>query len=237
MRTRLLTAAAVAALLTTSATGCSSDDPVRARDVAATQPTTAAAATTAPSTTGGRVIPDDFPLLDGYPPDSQAESGDSGRHGPSRDLDPLRFESCGTTLPVPEAVDRLRAGWSNPEDYRDRELAAFASEAGAERFVRDVEDLYAGCPREDTDDGYTSVNSLVDGSLGDETVTHVRRYELDGAPAIGLLTTTLVRVGSWVLVSSMYNEGMARDGREAQEAAARSEAAVADLVAEMESSA
>lgn len=234
MRTHPGARAAAAAFVTVALlgalNGCGDNDPA------------AAPGDEAPSTTGNRtpspppatgVIPDDFPLLDGYPTDDQSEGDANGRHGPSRDLDPLRFEACGTTLPLPEVTDQLRGGWTNPEDYRERQLSTFASVEAAEDFVADIEGLYAACSREDTEDGYTSVNLVVDGSLGDDTVNHVRRYELDGAPAIGLAVTTVVRVGRAVLVSATYNEGSADTGREVRDAAAWGEDAIAMLVPEL----
>jgi hypothetical protein len=231
MRSRLLTTAAVAALAALSLSACGDDPSPVAADPSPTQHS----APSDPPAADAPVIPDDFPILDGYPADRDSEGGENGRHGPSRDLEPLRFEACGTTLPLPEVTDRLRGGWTNPEDYRERQLSVFASDEEAADFVAAIEDLYAACGREDTDDGYTSVNDLVDGTLGDESVTHVRHYELDGAPAIGLATTTVVRVGSWVLVSSTYDEGSADTPQDVAAVATHVQGAVEDLVAAMQS--
>ena len=248
MRSRLLTVAAVAAFASLSLTACGDDGgPVATSPTSEAAPATSSPTETPPSQTpsepgtpdpspGSHVIPDDFPLLDGYPTDDQAEPGrDFGRHGPSRDLEPIRFEACGTRLPLPDVVDELRAGWTNVEDFRERQLSVFASDAKAEQFLAAIENLYAGCQREDTEDGYTSVNELFEGTLGDESVTHVRHYEYDGAAAIGLSTTTIVRVGSWVLVSSTHNEGGGGPDpdREVRDAAAAGTQAVEGFVAAM----
>jgi len=215
-------------------TGVASDDSPSATPTSS--PTSGTPTSPVPSsdTPGGR-IPDDFPLLDGYPEDNESEGGDHGREGPDRTSEPMEPEACGRSLPVPAHVDLLRGGWSNPEDYRQRQLVTFGSEAEAQAYADAVLEVYRGCPREDTDDGYTTVIEVVPGNLGDASAVAITRYELDGAPAVGLGSMQVVRVGTAILLATTYNEGGAGPDPEqtVRDEARRSAREVAGVVGAM----
>jgi hypothetical protein len=177
-------------------------------------------------TTGGTgegavsAIPDDFPILDGYPADSSSEGGTNGISGPTRDGKDLVFKACDARAPAPDGVEQLNAGWTNPEDFRSRQLTTFSTLAQADAYVDQVLQVYRDCPTEDTPDGYTSVYSVVDGSLGDRSASAIVQYQFQGSFAPGLDITTVVRVGRAVLLSTTYNEGGAGKHPEEEVAAA-----------------
>lgn len=116
----------------------------------------------------GEVIPADFPLLSGLPEDSEAEPG-QGRHGPNRTMRPLVPEACGERVPLPDHTDRLRAGWTNPEDGRDRQLVTFADVEGAQSYAEQMLDLFRACPEEVTSEQTEESRRVtgVDSDLGD----------------------------------------------------------------------
>lgn len=180
-------------------------------------------------------IPADFPLLDGYPSNEQSEGGDTGRKGPSTTLEPIVPRACGSSVPVPEHVELLRAGWVNPEDYRERQLVTFARIDDALAYEDAILEMYTKCTREETSDGYTSVTTVLDSGIGEVSGLAVTRYELDGNPAIGLATVHVVQVGRAVLVSTISNEGGGgpNPAQQAQDAAAESEAQLSGVVPAM----
>ncbi|GAB3770516.1 hypothetical protein FB382_000504 [Nocardioides ginsengisegetis] len=153
---------------------------------------------------GATAIPADFPILDGYPEDSQAESESYGRSGPDTAQPALRLEACGTKSPAPEATATLTGGWTNPEDFRTRQLVTFATPAAAAAWVRSLTGLWADCPEEQTSDGYTTVRTVLE---GEEHATLVTQYRQQGGFTPGLMVTTLVQRGNAVLLSETYNEG------------------------------
>jgi hypothetical protein len=162
-------------------------------------------------------IPDTFPLLDGWPADDFAEpSPGYGRHGPGRDLAPLRLVACGRRLVDAPHTDRLLARWTNVEDFRTRQLTTFATNREAVAHVRAVADLYRSCPTEDEQAGYVQVTELRPTDEGDQSVAVVRRQVFDDAPAVGLEVIRLVRVGRAVLVDVVSNEGGAGPDPEAE---------------------
>ncbi len=175
-------------------------------------------------------IPADFPILDGYPDDSSSEGGDYGIQGPSSDAKPLAFRACGTEAPTLEGVEQLSGGWTNPEDSRHRQLTTFATVAEAKGWVDQMLQVYRDCPSEDGGDGYTSLRTVLDGDLGDQSASATVQYELDGGMAPGLDITTVVRVGRAVLVATTYNEGSAGTDRELADQAASDADAVTTLV-------
>lgn len=162
-------------------------------------------------------IPDDFPLAAGWPDDSLAEPGPTyGLQGPSRELEPLDLRACRRT-PENTATDRLTALWTNVEDYRGREVTSCADPRAASTRLDDLADAFLACPeREDTSDGYTTVTEVTPLDAGAEAWQVVRRYEYDGAPAVGLSLVLLVRRGSGLLVDTASNEGGAGPDLEAQ---------------------
>ena len=173
-------------------------------------------------------IPDEFPILDGYPDDSSSEGGSYGISGPTRDGKDLTFEACGVQAPAPEGVEQLNAGWSNPEDFRNRQLTTFATTAAADAYVDQVLKVYRDCPTEDTSDGYRSVRSVTEGDLGERSASAVVQYQFQGAFSPGLDITTVVRVGRAVLLSTTYDE--AGSGRHPAQQVADSVAQDADAV-------
>ncbi|MBB6628862.1 hypothetical protein H5V45_16155 [Nocardioides sp. KIGAM211] len=178
-------------------------------------------------------IPADFPILDGYPDDASSEGGEYGIESASTDAPPLAFEACGKQAPALTGVERLSAGWTNPEDFRHRQLTRFADVAAADAWIDAVLQVYRDCPTESTSDGYTSVRTVLDGRQGDRSASAITGYELDGSPAPGLDVVTIVRVGPTVLVATTYGEGMAATDQDLADQAASDADAVATLVAAM----
>ncbi|MEP9361875.1 hypothetical protein ABLE68_02845 [Nocardioides sp. CN2-186] len=163
--------------------------------------------------TAHHAIPDDFPLLDGYPPDRRAEDDGYGRHGPSRTMKPLRFDACGRQVGAPRGVERLRGGWTNPEDFRERELLAFRTADRAQGYVRGVLHLFAACPEDGPRDDRRST------TVAHRTITTTYAYR--GTPRPGIQVTHMVRVGTAVLLATTYNEGGAGSHPEQEAAAER----------------
>lgn len=157
-------------------------------------------------------IPDGFPLLSGWPDDDQAESEEEGRTGPNRRLDSLLFTLCGNAFDDPEYVDRLRANWTNPEDYRDRQLTTYADADQAVAAVDALMDFYRACPQEEEgSDGYTRVTEVRRTQVGGESWALMKGYEFKGAPAIGLEIIHVIRLGRAVLIDQTANEGSIAD--------------------------
>lgn len=174
----------------------------------AAAPTPAAQPPTPPGANDEERIPDDFPLLDGYPGDHHAEPGGGyGSEGPGRDLKPLVLEACGTRAPSPAYVDQLRAGWTNVEDYRARQLTLFKSPRQAQEWADAVLDVYRACPQDGPEDHEARLTTVADGRLGDESGVASTLYTYLGSPRPGLTTLYVVRVGAAVLLSSSSNEG------------------------------
>ena len=186
------------------------------------------------STASGSGIPDDFPLLAGYPTEG-AESADGGPQGPDRKMPPIVLEACGHRVEPGTPADLLRGGWTDVEDFRQRQLTTYDDGEAAQSYVEAVLDAFRTCPREDTSDGYTSVNTLLPHGLGDAGAVAATRYELDGHPAIGHTLVTVVRVGTAVLVAVSSNEGGGGPDVERQlsAAAAASGVEIEDVVAAM----
>ena len=154
-------------------------------------------------------IPEGFPLAAGWPDDDQAESEDQGLTGPNRRLDSLLLEQCGNAFEEPEYVDRLRANWTNPEDYRDRQLTTYADAGAAVDAVSSLTDFYRACPEEEEfSDGYTRIREVRRTQVGGESWALVQHLEFQGAPAIGLHIVQVIRLGRAVLIDTAANEGM-----------------------------
>jgi hypothetical protein len=86
----------------------------------------------------GHTIPASYLLLDGYPPDRDAETAQDGREGPSRSMEPM----------VPAHEGWLRGNWTNPEDYRQRQLVHFGHIRQARAYAGRLLGLHRDCPRE-----------------------------------------------------------------------------------------
>jgi hypothetical protein len=153
-------------------------------------------------------IPDDFPLAAGWPDDDQAESEDEGLTGPNRRLDSLLFTACGHTLDDTVYVDRLRADWTNPEDYRNRQLTTYADADQAVEAVRALTEFHRSCPTEELGDGYTRVREVRRTQVGGESWAVVSHLEFASAPAISIHIIHVIRLGRAVLIDTVANEGM-----------------------------
>ena len=152
-------------------------------------------------------IPDDFPLALGYPED---DGSDTSLAAPGPDVEAFdQVTACGQPFDHGEPTDRLATGFSQPEDYRARELTLYESEEAARDTLSRLAQLFRDCPREeaDTDPASASLIDVGPTSLGEETFVIARTYEYDGAPAIGLELILASRVGNAVLLSSVANEG------------------------------
>lgn len=157
---------------------------------------------------GAQVVPDDFPLLDGWP--TESEGGEFGPAGPTRTaLDVMEPEACGATAPVPAHTDLVRAAYSNPEDYRQRQLLTFATVEEANAYVDAVLAIFEDCFEVETEEGTTRLTQRVDevSDVGDRTGGAITRYERDGDPVPGMTTLLVVRVGSAVLLGEDQDDG------------------------------
>jgi hypothetical protein len=125
-----------------------------------------------------------------------------------------RIDYCGHPVWDPHAatseligVDfRGEAEWS-----RGRTLALYPSEAAAEEVVDDARDAIAVCPDDPGGEGYGTSHTLLDLSLGDQSVVWTDTYwsssEGEQLHDTGLTVYHLVRVGRAVLASYEYGEG------------------------------
>ncbi|MCW2772953.1 MAG: hypothetical protein JWN91_1279 [Nocardioides sp.] len=183
----------------------------------------------------GRPIPAGFPLLTGYPPDGEAETAQDGREGPSRSMEPMVPAACRQRVTVPAHEDWLRGSWTNPEDYRQRQLVDFAHIRRARAYARRLLDLYRDCPREGPRND-TGHNAVQHGDLGDAAGIITTTYTYRGSPRPGLMVTHVVRVGTAVLLASTYNEGGAgpHPAHEAARERRRTAHQIAGVVAAME---
>jgi hypothetical protein len=150
-------------------------------------------------------IPPGFPLADGYPEDTGA---DTDLQGPGPEVEAFtEMTACDRTLQLVPPEDRLAATFSQPEDYRARELTTYASAAGAADQVARIVDLYQACPRETYEASPDTVVEVVPGTLGDASYSIVRRGEMDGGYVPGMEVIVAVQVGNAVLLSSESHEG------------------------------
>jgi hypothetical protein len=182
-------------------------------------------------------IPAGFPLLTGFPADGAAEPGPGyGRHGPGRDLAPLRLTACGRGLPDTPHTDRLLARWTNVEDFRTRRLTTYATTAQAAAGAGALAAWFRSCPSEGEPDGQSRTTGVAAAALGDQAWTVVRRQLYDGAPAVGLEVVLVIRVGRGVLVDVVSDESGAGPDPDAEirQAVAEQATAAAEVVAAMQ---
>lgn len=166
--------------------------------------------------TGAGTIPDDFPLLDGWP---ESAGDGEGRLGPTRDIDPLLFEACGTAAADVDHTDRLTARFDNAEDYRTRQLTTYASADEAVAAVAAIRQVYAGCPTgEVRDDGYTPHWAVVDTRIGGDSFAVLGWDTFEGGLTPSGETLLVVRLGSAVLVVVHGGESGAPNGGDDQRA-------------------
>ena len=150
-------------------------------------------------------IPADFPLVEGFPDSAGA---DQQLEGPAPDVPAFdEVRACDSTLLSRSSagvVDRLAVTFSQPEDYRVRELTTYSSSDDAAARLGSVASLFADCPREKSGSPPDFVNEVEPGRLGDESWMITRRAD-DYVPGIEVLVA--VRVGNAVLLTSESNEG------------------------------
>jgi hypothetical protein len=150
-------------------------------------------------------IPPDFPLADGFPEDTGA---DMDVQGPGPEVEAFtEMTACDRTLQRVAHEDRLAAAFSQPEDYRARELTTYASAAGAADQLAGIVDLYQVCPRETYEASPDTVVEVLPGTLGDASYTIVRRGEMDGGYVPGMEVVVAVQVDNAVLLSGESHEG------------------------------
>ncbi|MGA9746868.1 MAG: hypothetical protein WBQ50_05375 [Nocardioides sp.] len=198
--------------LTSGGLTTSAPEPLPASQAPAPSPTTTGPAD--PTVSRGATpatlvteIPDDFPLALGYPED---DGSDTSLEGPGADVEAFgEVTACGRGLDRAVPTDRLAVGFSQPEDFRSRELTVYGSDATAQDTLARLAQLYRECPREESesDPASAALSQVSPASLGEETVVVARTYEYDGTPAIGLELIVATRVGNAVLLSSVANEG------------------------------
>jgi hypothetical protein len=158
-------------------------------------------------------IPDDFPLLAGFPEQSAATGRQVGREGPSRDLDlepynPPLVEACGTTpTGLPSPVDTLFAGWRVSSIGMLRQLMTFGSEAQAQAYADATLQVFEACTEEDGG-GLSRIHERSEEpGYGDFAASVVTRFEVDGEPGPGHAVVQVVRVGASVLLFTAETEG------------------------------
>ncbi len=145
-------------------------------------------------------IPDDFPMLAGWPASSTAEA-DGGRRGPTRDGDALGFSACDEPWQEPAHVDRLRSDWVNAEDYRFRQLTTYVDDDAAVDAVEGLVSQQRSCPTEPPDeDGFGTTREVRPVALGDDAWAILERDTFNGSPSIFGESAVVVRVGRAVLV-------------------------------------
>ncbi|KQZ67375.1 hypothetical protein [Nocardioides sp. Root151] len=146
-------------------------------------------------------IPDDYPLGTGWPDDSVAETEELGLQGPNRTLESLPFNACGETWQEPEYADRLRAEWTNAEDYRARQLTTYADADAAVAAVADLIAMMQACPEDPVrDDGYVTKRTVRKIPFGGEGWAILERDTLDGGDSPLGGSTMVIRNGLSVLV-------------------------------------
>ncbi|MCX6401783.1 MAG: hypothetical protein NTX33_17865 [Propionibacteriales bacterium] len=163
---------------------------------------------TEPASTVDPAIADDFPLSAGWPAD---DGSDVTAEGPNRTLPPLLLNVCDADVEdAPAPQDRLVATWSQPEDYRTRQLSTYASEDQAAAALGAVVSAYRDCPEEPSSpEGYVAHHVAIQSAAGDESWVVGTYSTFDGADAIGIEVIHLIRIGTALLVITGSNEGSA----------------------------
>jgi len=170
-------------------------------------PTVTETATTAPGS--WRVtIPSGFPLAEGWPEPTETGTG-LGVAGPSDDLavDEPGAMCPATAVSVPAPVDRLAATWSQPEDFRSRQLLLFANDGHAQQYADWLRATFADCDGVESGDGYIVSAAVVDFQPVSFAWSATLRSELQGAAAPGLQLVQVAVVGNAVLVNAGSDEG------------------------------
>ena len=175
-----------------------------------TNPSSPTVTTTQSATPGVwlTTIPAGFPLAQGWPEPTEPGEG-LGIAGPSRNLavDEPGAMCPATAVSVPAPVDELAATWTQPADYRSRQLLLFASNGQAQQYADWLRDTFANCEGVESGDGYVISASVVDYQPVTFAWNATLRSELQGAPAPGLQLVQVAVVGNAVLVNAGSDEG------------------------------
>lgn len=187
----------------------SAPQPPAATQSAAPSPSRTRSAEQRPVVTG---IPEGFPLADGYP---AATGSDQELDGPGPDVNVLADVLVCDQVPHPTVRSEQRLGvtFTQPEDYRFRELTTYPDEVTASEALTRFVEAYRACPRESFGGTPASVTrtEVRQTGLGDDGYTVLRTYESGGMPALGLSQTQAVRVGNALLLSGTSSEASPDD--------------------------
>ncbi len=113
---------------------------------------------------------------------------------------------CDTpTLPADGVRDRLAANASGPEYSDARELRTYGSAEEAQATIDGMVDAVEACPTEDFTTT-TWVNTITDGTLGEDSYTITTTYLENGEPTLGAIWRHVVRIGNAVFVSTGSGE-------------------------------
>jgi hypothetical protein len=108
---------------------------------------------------------------------------------------------CDTpTLPADGVRDRLAANASGPEYSDARELRTYGSAEEAQAAIDGMIDAVEACPTEDFTTT-TWVNTITDGTLGEDSYTVTTTYLENGEPTLGAIWRHVVRIGNAIFVS------------------------------------
>ncbi len=178
-------------------------------------------------------VADDFPLLSGWPVDRLEPGRGSGVEGPGSRVELTRTEACGRRVDQPYS-ERLAARFSNPEDYRERELRTFGSEEQAAAYVASLGALFVDCPREEDDSSARTLQVKRAPALGSDARAIVIAYE-DGAghPVLGLTQLLVARRGTAVVVDRTSGEADGHDNAAVTRATAEATEALEAVIAAM----
>jgi hypothetical protein len=152
-----------------------------------------------------------FPLALGY----DDENGDD--HSPVVVTDrpaTKAFEVCDGPVWDPHAgtTDVIGVEWRGEAEWsRGRTLVLYADEHSATEALSAAREALAACAMEPGQPGYGSAHTLLDQTMGDQSVTWTDTYWYESEDErlfdTGLTVYHLVRVGRAVLMSYEYGEG------------------------------
>lgn len=188
---------------------------------------------TGPGDPGYGEVPRDFPIATGWPEPS--ESADD-LQVPTEE-EPY-YDRCGQRAPAPGdgITGHLRAGLFNPEDTRNREVYTFEDAQQAAAYVAEFRAFFEACPlsEDSAGPGYDSLTDVRDIAAGSGSFGAVTHFEVDGAPAIGLMVLQVVQVGEAVFIDQSSGEGMVNEPSDIGRYLSQAAVAAEDVVGAME---